>query len=261
MTRATYRAADKRLGDDVTFSRFVKLPGRHDRTKAKRPPVLMPPDATGTRYQKAVVDPTDKPELLLSGFNNIKLGRDVRKGRFRGYHIFKATLEERATCPTTCGHWRDCYGNNMPFATRLKHGAALEARLPGEIARLLGKRGRVGIMVRLHELGDFYSVEYVQLWGRLLEEHPNLACWGYTARQPNSEIGNAIAELVLKYGDRFAIRWSDGGLETHSTVSISEPEECPPNAFVCPEQTDKTIGCGTCGACWATTRNVAFLDH
>lgn len=261
MVRTTYRPADKRKGDDTTLSRFVKLPGRHDRTKAQRAPVLMAAEATGTRYKKAVVDPVGKKELMLSGYNNIKLGRDVRKGKFRGYHIFKVTLEERATCPETCQHWRDCYGNNMPFATRLKHGPDLEAGLEAEIPRLLGKRGRKGVMIRLHELGDFYSVDYVRLWERMLDLHPTLACWGYTARMTGTSIGDEITRLMVKYGERFAIRWSDGGMETHSTVSIQTEADCPPNAFVCPEQTDKTIACATCGACWATTRNVAFLAH
>lgn len=259
MTRATYRAADKRLGDDVTLSRFAKLPGFHDRKK--RAPVLMAADAQGTRYKKTVVSPLETKELLLSGFNNIKLGRDVRKGKFRGYFIFKATLEERATCPSTCAHWRDCYGNNMPFAKRLQHGPELEARLPAEITRLLKVRGRKGVMVRLHELGDFYSVAYVELWGQMLDDNPNLACWGYTARMPGTEIGDAIAAQIARHGDRFAIRYSDGGLATNSTVSIETEADCPPDAFVCPEQTGRTKACATCGACWATNRNVAFIAH
>src|SRR5262249_24811065 len=32
------------------------------------------------------------------------------------------TLEERATCPTTCRHWRDCYGNKMHRAQRWQRG-------------------------------------------------------------------------------------------------------------------------------------------
>jgi hypothetical protein len=30
---------------------------------------------------------------------------------------------------------------------------------------------------------------------------------------------------------------------------------------VCPEQTGKTECCATCGACWATDKNVAFMRH
>ena len=51
------------------------------------------------------------------------------------------------------------------------------------------------------------------------------------------------------------------GRSTMSTVSIKTEADCPPNAFVCPEQTNKTRCCATCGACWSTTKNVAFLEH
>lgn len=40
-----------------------------------------------------------------------------------------------------------------------------------------------------------------------------------------------------------------------------EQADCPASAFVCPEQTNKTRCCATCGACWSTTKNVAFLEH
>jgi hypothetical protein len=36
--------------------------------------------------------------------------------------------------------------------------------------------------MRVHNLGDFYSVEHVELWRTLLERHPALRVWGYTAR-------------------------------------------------------------------------------
>ena len=37
-----------------------------------------------------------------------------------------------------------------------------------------------GFAVRLHNLGDFYSLQYVALWRRLLARHPALHVWGYT---------------------------------------------------------------------------------
>jgi hypothetical protein len=37
--------------------------------------------------------------LLVSGHSNIKIGRDVRKARFRGYWIYTLSLEERKDVP------------------------------------------------------------------------------------------------------------------------------------------------------------------
>lgn len=254
---ANLRKADRALGDDPTLTRWVKGPARHTR-KLEQP---MAADATGTRFKTRVLDPDTVTHALTSGQNNVKIGRDVRKGRLKGYWIYTLSLEERATCPSSCLHWRDCYGNNMPFAKRMRHGPELEQKIASDVEKLLDVRNRRGILVRLHALGDFYSVDYVRFWERLLDTHERLAVFGYTARGYSDPIGSEVARLRAKFGNRFAVRWSDGPLPFASTVSIASEAECPDDAFVCPEQTGKTQCCATCGACWSTMKNVAFLAH
>jgi hypothetical protein len=203
----------------------------------------------------------DFKQLLVSGHCNAKIGRDVRKGALRGYWIYTLSLEERATCPRSCFHWDNCYGNGMPYAKRIAHGPAMDRRLADEIPKLLGVRGRAGILVRLHALGDFYSVGYVRFWRRMLEQHPRLACFGYTARMPHTPIGAELEQLREDYPTRFAIRYSNGGYETLSTVPIRREIDAPVNAIICPEQTGRTTACATCALCWTTERNIAFLEH
>lgn len=217
---------------------------------------------TGTRYQRSVLDPATMPNVIGLGSNNRKLGDIVTKGRFKGYRIHTMTLEERATCPSSCTHWTDCYGNNMPFAKRVDHTApGFLARIERKIADLLARRPQ-GVLLRLHVLGDFYSSDYVDFWREMLDRHPKLAIWGYTARnQFLDPIGVDIASVSGRFPGRFEIRESDGGWPGMSTVSIKHESECPLDAFVCPEQTGKTKSCATCGACWSTTKNVAFLAH
>lgn len=217
---------------------------------------------TGTRYQKRVYPPADLNRVIGLGENNQKLGSIVTKGRFKGYKIHTLTLEERATCPASCLHWTDCYGNHMNWAKRVDHTApTFLGRVESEIAALLAARPQ-GVLLRLHVLGDFYSSDYVDFWREMLDRHPKLAIWGYTAWHSLLDpIGVDIASLVGRYPDRFVIRESDGGWPGMSTVSIKHESECPPDAFVCPEQTGKTKSCATCGACWSTTKNVAFLVH
>jgi hypothetical protein len=218
-------------------------------------------------HRKGVKPVSAFKRLLVSGHSNRKIGRDVRVGRlFRGYWIYTLTLEERATCPSTCHHWRTCYGNNMPWAKRVEHGPELEAAIRKEISErmLVVHQNRspvTGLLVRLHALGDFYSVSYVRLWNELLYKYPKLAVFGYTARRPGDPIGDAIAELKRKHGRRFAIRWSDGKAAEDCTVSVSPGAPKPADAFMCPEQTGKVDGCGKCGLCWNKTRNVAFMEH
>lgn len=266
MRSASVRKAYASKGDDATLSRWVKVPGEHRAPGKPKQRVLgglghPTVEAGRSIFYRKGVHPVG-PNPLVSGHNNVKIGRDVRKGRFRGYWIYTLSLEERATCPRSCAHWHDCYGNNMPWAKRYQHGPELEAAIVAQIERLMANKKRRGILVRLHALGDFYSVDYVHFWGRLLRKFPRLAVFGYTARAPGTPIGDAVFYTQHAIGARrFAVRWSDGARDWGATVSIVKEEDCPSGAFVCPEQTGKTLACATCGACWGTSKNVAFIGH
>lgn len=261
------RKAYASKGDDTTLSRFVKTEHAHKPRKLqpKLPGIGAPAfvQEGRTKFPSTVRRPEYLERLLVTGHSNVKIGRDVRKGKHRGYWIFTLSLEERKTCPSSCAHWQTCYGNNMPFAKRVDHTAPeFLDKLEADICRQLAVRGRTGILIRLHALGDFYSVGYCTFWWRMLKTFPNLAVFGYTARSPFSEIGREIASLNRIFGDRCRIRFSNNPqLATMSTRTIATPESRPANTFVCPEQTGKTQCCATCGACWSTTKNVAFLEH
>jgi hypothetical protein len=265
---AGVRKAYKSQGDDTTLSRFVKVKGERKpkRRQFQLPGVVTPAAvAAGRSYYhvKGVKAVAELPHVLVSGHNNAKIGRDVRKGPLRGYWIYTLSLEERATCPATCRHWRTCYGNNMPYARRVDHRdpEALYAAIKTDVERLLAIRGRAGILVRLHALGDFFSTDYVWFWRELLARHPRLSAYGYTARHPGTPIGDAIAAAKAAWGPRFAIRYSDGGMSTDCTVSVRTEAQVPADAVACPEQTGKTLACATCGFCWHSARNVAFVEH
>jgi hypothetical protein len=116
-----------------------------------------------TLFPSRVEHPDDRPRLLIDGHNSRKIGKTVMKGKLKGFPIFTLTLEERATCPRTCLEWKTCYGNSMNWARRIKHGRAFEERLWEELAEKQAKHPN-GFLVRLHILGDFYSVDYAELW-------------------------------------------------------------------------------------------------
>ena len=265
------RKAYASRGDDTTLSRWVKI-----KRGAAQLDLLATPRAVSPKLQskpwvlagrskfhrKGVRAPDSAPHVLVSGHSNAKIGRDVRKGWLRGYWIYTLTLEERATCPRACHHWPTCYGNNMPFARRIDHRdpEALKAAVTADLEGLLGTRGRVGILVRLHALGDFFDPAYVQFWADALDRHPRLAVYGYTAWPPGSPIGKAITAVKARFGRRFAVRWSNGGLPSDCTLPTTGLD-VPVTATVCPEQTGAAAACATCGLCWNSTRNIAFLEH
>lgn len=262
-----YRLASVAMGDDCTLTRYVRT-NRVESPKPRRHQPRIPGlqlafvEEGRTKFTKSVMPVASMRTLLVSGHSNVKIGRDVRKGHFRGYWIYTLSLEERKTCPSSCAHWSDCYGNNMPFAKRIQHNdPEFLPRLAREIEELLAIRGRPGLLIRLHALGDFYHPSYVDFWHDQLRKHPRLAIYGYTAHPWASTIGQRLELVRNEFGKRAMVRHSDGGLATMSTLSVVSPEDRPADAFVCPEQTGKTLCCATCGACWGTEKNVAFLAH
>lgn len=218
-----------------------------------------------TLFPTTVVAPFDSPRLLVSGHNSRKLGKQVVKGPWKGMPIYQLTLEERATCDRSCEFWKICYGNAMHMARRHKHGPALEKGLHSELG-LLQRQYPKGFVVRLHVLGDFYSVEYVQLWRKWLQEFPALRVFGYTGRPRDSEIGKAIKSLTDKHWYRFAIRFSEAGSKPQgATVIFRKPESAVvPEGLVCPYDSGATECCATCGLCWAESardKTIVFVAH
>tara|TARA_R110000824_G_scaffold355043_2_gene542146 strand:+ start:1180 stop:1581 length:402 start_codon:yes stop_codon:yes gene_type:complete len=116
-----------------------------------------------------------------------------------------------------------------------------------------------GIVIRLHVLGDFYSTEYVGFWSDMLQKHPNLCIFGYTARFDDT-IAMAIIQLNMLQPDRCVIRFSRSQ-EYIGGNSFAAEEDFKGVSFTCPEQTGIMPSCAACGACWITNKTVRFLSH
>lgn len=211
-------------------------------------------------FQKSVVDPEAGADLLRSGFYNRKIGSTATKSRWRGMPIYVLALEERATCPSDCRLWLGCYGNRTPFQKRWRHGENLVELLEANLAALQYAHPH-GFVVRLHVLGDFYSVDYVQAWAKWLDRFPALHVYGYSARSPETPIGAAVHGLASTNWDRFAVRHSASVSAERTAVTVDTPDQAPEGAVVCPAQTGQTQCCATCGLCWQTTKAIAFVMH
>lgn len=240
---------------DLNPEAVKALPAYHDAIKERR-----------TLFPSTVVEVTEsEPEhLLISGFNNKKLGDTIAKGKFAGYKLFQLSLEERATCNAQCEHFQYCYGNGMQYARRLRMGdpETFYDRLSAELGDLLRQHGK--IMVRLHVLGDFISVEYVQFWMDMIDLFEgDLAVYGYTRWRPEDDIGREIERAKVLGDDLFRIRWSglpgpDGALVIDRKPEAAKVSE----GLVCPAQTDATACCATCGLCWDRTKQpIVFVKH
>lgn len=210
----------------------------------------------GSRWQKEVRDPVDGDYLLKHGRDNKKLGYLVTKGRHAGRRLFSLTLEEGRSCPP-CDLAKSCYGGNMHLARRWRHGPALEGMIRAEVDQLQSLKP----LVRLHVLGDFYSIPYARMWAEELE----VAVFGYTHHHPFTSLGRYLAGADWT---RFSIRKSFdktagiGAVKRKGAVTIDTPDEAKAfDAIVCPVQTGAQASCATCGLCWNTEQNIAFLRH
>lgn len=224
----------------------------------------------GTIFKKLVVDPEEQKNVLKDGKYSTKIGPVVTVGSWAGAVMRTLTLEERATCPSSCKVWDVCYGNRMNFARRMKTGQGLMVRLSEEIHNQ-AEKGLV--VVRLHILGDFYSEEYVAFWLGLLNSEPNLRIFGFTAHEPNSPMGEMVRLMNDKYPEKCRIRFSNPaeGLGTidlgQQSVVVRQGEldhaaaENESETVLCPAQTGKTANCGTCGLCWSSEKRIAFMEH
>jgi hypothetical protein len=187
-----------------------------------------------------------------------KLGAKVLKGAWTGMPIYSLTLEERATCPAACSMFRTCYGNNMHFAVRFTPGFALELALHREV-EALSRKHRKGFVVRLHILGDFYSVDYVRDWLNLLSRHPELHVFGYSAWQPGTEIGDALNVVRAEHPKRFSVRIS-GSRGANGAIVVDE-FSTENDVIPCPVETGKVASCGACALCWTADKAIAFKRH
>lgn len=197
--------------------------------------------------------------VLVSGFNSKKIGARCIKSRWKGMPIFTLTLEERKTCPRSCRQWRSCYGNKMHWSRRNVQGENLENRLEIELAAAQEKWPK-GFVVRLHVLGDFYSVNYVRKWASWLNKFPALRVFGYTARTMSDPIGKELQGLVQQQWDRFSLRSSDGNIP-EIPFSFVVKNGVDTDEIICPAQTGQSDCCATCGLCWQTKKPIAFLEH
>ena len=209
-----------------------------------------------TIHPKMVKQPDQVAQMLKPASNNTKLGKGeniVIKGKWHGMPMFQLSLEERATCPSSCKQWDNCYGNNMFGAHRIDHTHPEFYGILGAEVSKLARRYKHGLVIRLHVLGDFFDENYVEFWKEQKRTYPWLELFGFSAHTPDSSIGKAIDELNQLGA---WIRFSNAGSHPMSANVGTDHD-----GVTCPVQTNQTESCLTCGLCWSTPRNINFLEH
>ncbi len=200
--------------------------------------------------------------MLKRGKQNKKLGDKVSVKKWKGMTMYSLTLEERATCPSDCEQWDNCYGDNMPFAHRFDHTDPTFKDQLGMQLEQLNRKHPEGFVVRLHVLGDFYDGLYIVQWQLWLHQLENLHVFGYTHHPYASQLGTMINNVNNIHSDRFRVRFSDDwDTEFSAHVVQSRELEYVERGVVCPEQLGKTDSCASCGYCWSSDQPIIFIEH
>ena len=230
-----------------------------------------------TKYINNIIDDVEKPYTyrnkkynkypfsIIKESTNKKLGKKVLKGNKKDFKMYTLTLVERSTCTNECEHWSTCYGNNMMYAIRFNpYNKNFLIRLESDIKTIANKpKNKNGFLLRLHVLGDFYNVDYVLFWKRMLKLYPNLNIYGYTRNHNNSKylekrnIANEIIKLNTLFSTRFYIRFSNKLDIEKSANSI----ELGKKGITCLAQIDEKKTCATCTLCWSSKKPINFITH
>ena len=88
-----------------------------------------------------------------------------------------------------------------------------------------------------------------------------LHLFGFTAHDPASEIGKAVAMLAADFGwKRAAIRFSGQPHEARAS-RVLEAGESVEAGRLCPAQSGASDCCATCALCWHSDQSILFRRH
>ena len=151
------------------------------------------------------------------------------------------------------------YHHVVPQARQANLDASKDPSFVQDMIKILSKKRKN--TVRIHESGDFYSVEYFNKWVEIAEAFPEKTFYAYTKRN----------DLLMYYHtllkpDNFILIFSIDGIQDKKPCSI--PKGYDSVAYVhatesnCPAQLNKDIKCGKqCRKCMKSGQTICFSKH
>jgi len=115
-----------------------------------------------------------------------------------------------------CWVRESCYGNRMQVEPRFTMDSVLMAELTVELENPASTFS-AGFAVRLHARGDLATADYARFWIEAVNGLSQLRVFGFTAHEPESEIG-AILQAESVKGNRFRIGFKFGHGDPPATI-------------------------------------------
>ncbi|MBO5065273.1 MAG: hypothetical protein J6D06_04065 [Clostridia bacterium] len=126
------------------------------------------------------------------------------------------------------------------------------------------------IAVRLHSSGDFFSIEYIDMWISICKKLSNVNFWGYTRSWAVPELKPSINELSsLENVNLFASYDSSMHQKPNLKMSITVDKiseiamyKNKKDFLICPEQYNLVANCANCAFCInKSNKNIVFISH
>lgn len=188
-------------------------------------------------------------ELLKDG--NSKVGKTV-----------KTWSMNTTTCKVQCAK---CYGRTGFYKTKtVQESLARNTELARFHLDFVNRAIRAqletlpeGTEIRIHAVGDFFSLEYVQMWHDIARDFPGMVFWTYTKTEYESafddlENANIVPSIV---NGKFNFGHCDHIINLHD-----ELKEAGEKVHICRCGVDNNQHCAGCHEC-SVKQFVLFLEH
>lgn len=187
-------------------------------------------------------------------------------------HCYDGTLDENGKSHVRCyaKHLQQQYTNTDAAWNASYNLASWDIAAYEVITRLqLMKLKPIGGIMRLHVSGDFFSVEYVKCWQRMMQDHPHVTFFAYTRSWRVQAIWNALIEAATFPNFTLWLSTDPSTVGEHvpegyRVATIMDKGVKRLDKFAtCPEQLKLKANCESCGLCWKAKpgARLAFIEH
>ena len=214
-------------------------------------------------YAKYGIEYDTATQKIYNPFNNEWITELLKDGNTKTGKAVKCWAMSTKTCSIQC---EKCYGkrgfyafgNGLEMLNRNAELAMLHLDFFKRAIMAQCETFKDGTEIRIHVVGDFFSVEYVKVWQGVIETYPQLIFWTYTkvtkyenafAEYPNANIVKSVINGKFNFGHC-----------DHIIDLYTELKDNGKNVHICRCGVDDNQHCSGCHKC-SLCDYVLFIEH
>lgn len=202
-----------------------------------------------------------------------------------GNNAFSLIPGPNLSCPGATESCKSCYAckgrhvfnnvsnahlNNFVHALVATKDKKLRTNFIDTISKVLSNKS----LFRIHESGDFFSQEYLNIWNIIIGAHKSTKFWFYTRNfnlkydkiLSNSNVIGYISidDYNIKAANSLQKKYPKFKLAYGPVTNEQATELITNNTVICPLTNGKTysqLRCSECKICISGSKNVIFIKH